>query len=336
MTALQKLAPGVLFATGLAIAAVWLAGLPWVMQTLHWSPLLIVILLGMAIASTTQLPEMLGPGIKWCQKPMLRIGVACLGIKLSLGALAEIGGPALIVVGITTAVGMAGGVWLAQRMGVERSLGLLLATGGAVCGASAIVAADSVVQAEHKDTAASLGIVTLWGTIGIVLYSLLSHVFSVGSFAYGLFCGATLHEVAQVVAASAAMGSDAQGTATVAKLARVALLAPIIFGLGLWLRRQGHSTGETKTPLLPWFVTAFLLLAALRTAAPSLGIESLLKTQVEPFVPFVLSIGMAGVGLQTGFGDLVKAGWRPVYLALIQWVLMIAVSVPLIMMLGHR
>src|SRR6185503_13041641 len=126
-------------------AAIALADLPWVKDHLHVSALLLVILLGMALASTAGLPAAAKPGVALAQRTLLRWGVAALGFRLGFGELIGIGAPALVVVVVSTFVAIVFGWWIAERLKVDHKLGLLLGVGGAICGASAIVAADSVV-----------------------------------------------------------------------------------------------------------------------------------------------------------------------------------------------
>lgn len=311
---MKKLAPGVGLCILLALLAVVIAELPWSKAHLRFSPLLIVILLGMAIGSTLSLPALFRDGVAYCQKPVLRLGVALLGIKLSLTKIVEIGGSALTVILIVTIVGFFVAVLLGRLVGLGQKPTLLLATGGSICGASAIVAADAVIQGENKDAAVSLAVVTLWGTVGIFLYPMLAHFLP---HTYGVFCGATLHEVAQVVAAA----GPAQDVATVTKLARVCLLAPTIIGLG-WFVKGSGAVADRKAGLVPWFLWAFLAMATLRTFAPQLGIEPQAKWFGDMVVPLVLSVGMAGVGLQTRLLEVIQAGWKPIVVGLLQWLTM--------------
>ncbi|MEQ1822287.1 MAG: putative sulfate exporter family transporter [Fimbriimonadaceae bacterium] len=288
------------------------------------SPLLIVIVLGMVIASLTTLPKTLDPGIALCQKPLLRWGVAGLGFKLSIQKLGEIGGPALLVVAISTTAALFFGWWVARKVGLNEKLSLLLGVGTGICGASAIVAADSVVNAEKEDTAVSLGVITFLGTLGILIYPLIGRALGLSKFVYGVWNGASLHEMAQVVAAGEAFG--ATETSTVAKLARICLLAPVVFGLGWYLRSKRGSSGEAKVPLVQWFLVAFVVIACIN----STGIISKELGKVLQDIDLaVLCVGMAGVGLKSDFRQIFKAGWNPVIAGFLQWIFLAGVSLAL-------
>ena len=308
--------PGLALTALLGFAALWLAELPWVKGTLHVSALLIVILLGMAWKTLAPLPAAAEPGIRLAQRPVLRWAVAGLGFRLSLPELWRIGAPALVVVTVSTLLALVVGWWIARRLGVSEKLGLLLGVGGAICGASAVVAADTVVQGEKRDAALALGIITLLGTIGIVLYPLLGRALGMSDFVYGVWDGASLHEMAQVVAAGFGLSEEAARVATVVKLARICLLAPVVLWLGWSLRHRHREAGRAKVAPVPWFLVLFVIFAVLNSTGwiPPAMLEGLRRADL-----WLLCVGMAGVGLQTGFGDLKDAGLKPIAAGALQW-----------------
>jgi uncharacterized integral membrane protein (TIGR00698 family) len=330
LKALASLLPGLLLTALLAWGAVVLADLPWVKSHLHVSALLLVILLGMAWRSLLPEPAFLQPGLRLAQRPVLRWAVAGLGFRLSLLDLWRIGAPALIVVVISSLAALAFGWWIARRLGVSEKLGLLLGVGGAICGASAVVAADSVVMGEKRDSAVALGVITLLGTIGIVLYPALHHLLGLSDFGYGVWDGASLHEMAQVVAAGSAVSEEALRVATVVKLARICLLAPVVLYLGWSLRHRHLAAGHAKVAPVPWFLVLFVVFAALgSTTWLSGGTLDLLRRADL----WLLCIGMAGVGLQTGLGDLRRAGLAPIAAGALQWLFLAAGSYGMIRLL---
>ncbi|HRI44460.1 MAG TPA: putative sulfate exporter family transporter [Fimbriimonadaceae bacterium] len=322
--ALGRHLPGLGLTVALAAVAVWLASTEFVDKRLHLSALLLVILLGMLVRSVVPLPEATTPGIRLAQRPILRWAVAGLGFKLSLGELIAIGAGPLVVVVVTTTGSLWFGWWFARRLGIGHKLGLLLGVGGAICGASAVVAADSVVQGERTDAAYSLGIITLLGTIGIVVYPVIAGWLDMTDFVYGVWNGASLHEMAQVVAAGYGVSERAAEVSTVVKLARICLLAPIVFYLAWNLRRHREATGEAKVSPVPWFLVLFVVFAAINSITWSFaGIDAETQKRVVEWAVridlWLLAIGMAGVGLQSGFRDLRGVGWRPVIVGVAQW-----------------
>ena len=322
-----ELLPGLLACLALAAGAValesWLAGIRWGARDLHLSPLLLVILLGMAWSSLARPAPILLPGIQLAQRPVLRWAVAGLGFRLSAPELLRIGAPALGVVVASTALALVVGHVAARRLRVPEKLGILLSVGGAICGASAVVAADTVVRGEKRDTAVALGVVTLLGTVGIVLYPVIGRGAQMGDFLYGVWDGASLHEMAQVVAAGFGLSDEAARVATVVKLARICLLAPVVFGLGWWLRKAHRDAGEARVSIVPWFLLLFVGFAVLNSTGllSQAWVEWLRRVDL-----WLLCVGMAGVGLQTGFQDIREAGWAPVLAGTAQWLVLASTS----------
>src|SRR5262245_39405627 len=323
MRALTPLLPGLLLCAALATLGFWLADQPWLKNTTHVSALLLVILLGMAWRSTLPEPAATVPGIRLAQRSVLRWAVAGLGFRLSLAELWRIGGPALIVVVASTFAALFAGWWVSRRLGVPEKLGVLLGVGGSICGASAVVAADSVVQGEHRDAAVALGIITLLGTIGIVLYPLLARALGIPEFVYGVWAGASLHEMAQVVAAGFGVSDEAARVATVVKLARISLLAPVVLYLSWSLRHRHLEAGKARVTPVPWFLVLFVAFAGLNSLSvvPAPWLDAIRRADL-----WLLCVGMAGVGLQTGFSELRSAGARPIAAAALQWVFLSTLS----------
>ena len=317
------LLPGLVASILLATIAFVLADQPFVRDTLHLGALLLVILLGMTWRTFAALPAAALPGVQLAQRPLLRWAVAGLGFRLSLGEIARIGGPALVVVLVSTLSTLAFGWWIARRLGVGEKLGILLGVGSAICGASAVIAADTVVQAEKQDSTLALAIITLLGTLGIVLYPWIGRAAGMGDFFFGVWDGASLHEMAQVVAAGATFSKAATGVATVVKLVRICLLAPIVFWLAWRMRANTGAAGVAKVSVVPWFLVLFVLFAAINSTG---WLPGPLVHQIQRADLWLLCVGMAGVGLQTSFADLRRAGWTPIAAGVAQWVFLAAVA----------
>jgi uncharacterized integral membrane protein (TIGR00698 family) len=317
--------PGILLCTALAALALRACDLSWVEETLHLSPLLLVILVGMVWRTAAGLPAVVAPGVKVAQKPILRWAVAGLGFRLSLAELWKVGPPALAVVVVSSVAALSFGVLLARWFGISRKQGILLSVGGAICGASAVVAADTVVRGEKQETAYALGVITILGTIGIVLYPLLHHVFGFSDSLYAVWDGASLPEMAQVVAAGDMVSAAVAEHATVVKLARICLLAPVVcyFAWSLRAQRREAEPGAVKVPVVPWFLGAFLVFVA----ANSTGwLDPDLLRWLQRADLWLLCIGMSGVGLQMSVAELRTAGPRPLLVGALQWMFLSALS----------
>merc|ERR1719487_1658226 len=195
--------------------------------------------------------EQLAPGVKFAKAKLLRLGIVLYGAKLTLQQILAIGLPGLLAdtftVVSTLYIGVKVGVGMLK---LERPLAALISMGAAICGCSAVVATQPVVEGESHEVAAAVGTVVLCGTVAMFLYPYLWQAVPMladNPRLMGIFTGATVHEIAGVVAAGNAMGPEVATTAIVTKLVRVALLAPTLLALSAWfpsLRRRDADTDD--------------------------------------------------------------------------------------------
>lgn len=309
--------PGLLLAAAGAAAALALG------EVVGVPPLLLAVLLGISLAATRALPAATTPGLRLAASRLLRIGVVLLGLRLSLGDVAALGGPSLAVVIAVVAATFVGTRRLGAALGVSPPLALLVATGFAICGASAIAAVQPLADAPEEDVAVAVGLVTLCGTLAVLLWPLLAGPLALGPVAYGRFTGASVHDVAQVVAAGSAGGPVALEAAVVVKLTRVALLAPLVAVLGLSLRGRhravdGRRPDARRMAPLPLFLVGFILAVVLRTAGviPPALLGAVRLTERVLFAAALFAIGTAVTPAR-----LRAAAGRPLVLGLASWAL---------------
>ena len=240
---------------------------------------------------------------------LLRVGVALLGLTIAIGELTALGLEGIAIAVATVAGTLAATIFVGRRLGVARDMAVLIATGSAICGASAIAAAKAVTTAREEDVAYAIGAVTALGTVAMLAVPLLAHtVFGLGDIAAGLWAGASIHEVAQVAAAGAAISPAALKAAMLIKLLRVVLLAPAIAALSVW---QG---GSPRLVTVPGFVLAFVALIAVRNVLP---VPAEAVDAAQSSSTLLLAAGLAGVGLHLHPRRLVSTGMRPLALAAI-------------------
>lgn len=162
-----------------------------------------------------------------------------------------------------------------------------------------------------------IGVSTL-STVAMILYPLISNLFGFDDHRAGVFIGATVHDVAQVVGAGYAISTEAGDTATVVKLMRVAMLLPVIVLVGLWARKRGgHGEGE-RPPLLPWFVTAFGALVVVNSIVP---MPEFVRDAGSTASRWCLVAAIAALGIKTHFRDIAEIGWKPVLLMILETLL---------------
>jgi len=232
--------------------------------------MLLALLLGLALNFLADEGTRTAPGIGFTARTVLRLGVALLGARISVEMLAALGGPAiaLVVAGVILTIGFA---LIASRF-VGRSWRFALLTGGsvAICGASAAMAIAAVLPRHEKserDLVFTVLCVTVLSTVAMILYPMLAQLFQFGARDSGVFLGGTIHDVAQVVGAGFSIGPEAGETATLVKLIRVSMLAPVVLCFSLVIRQKGLAelSEGRRPPLLPGFVVGFLVLAALNS-----------------------------------------------------------------------
>ncbi|MCO5066629.1 MAG: YeiH family protein [Rhizobiaceae bacterium] len=317
---------GVLIAALTAGAAFQLHELPGLAM---FSPMIVAVVIGIAYANIVGAPAHAKVGIVFCQKTLLRFAIVLLGFQLTLGQLSVIGisGAAIIVaVLLATFVCTLG---LGRLLGVERNLTCLIAAGTSICGASAIVATNAVIQAKEEDVAYSVACITLFGTIAMLGFPLLAPVLELNQQSFGIWAGASIHEVAQVVGAAFQNSQQAGEIATVAKLTRVVMLAPMVIALGLFVSRRASSRSDAPGVSVPWFALWFVAAMVFNSVVEiPQGIRNVLVITTT----ILLSIGLAALGLQTNVAAIRRQGVKPLLLAFFAFVFIASISLALLKM----
>jgi uncharacterized integral membrane protein (TIGR00698 family) len=318
---LRALAPGAAVCFGIAAGSVALRDATGIAAL---SPVVVALLAGIALRAALGLPQSWRPGTSFAVRPVLRAAIVLLGLQVTLGQLWSLGPGALALAVVVVAATLPFTIWLGARLGVDPALSQLIGTGTAICGASAIVAANQVARARPEDVAYALTIITLFGTAGLVLLPVLAAPLGLDATGYGLWAGSALHEVVQAVGAAAAGGPVAAETGTVAKLARVALLAPAVLALGWWVQREKAPQGDAgvKAPV-PWFAFGFLGMVVVA----STGLVPQFVTHSSRFlVPLMLAASVAALGLGTDLRAVRARGLRPLLLGLLATLFIAALS----------
>jgi uncharacterized integral membrane protein (TIGR00698 family) len=325
---LQRYGPGVALTLLLAIASTFLAKLPYASVM---GPLTMALILGIGWRATSGLPERAGPGTSISGKKLLRLGIVLMGVRLNFALIAQ-AGPKVVALDLAIIVfGIVGIYWLTQKFGVSKKLGMLLAVGTSICGASAVAAAAPVTKADEDDVGLAVAMCGILGTAGVLIYVLAAPVLALTTAQLAVLSGSTLHEVAQVMAASFSWGEAAGDMGTLVKLTRVVFLAPTLIVLGI-LQGGGKMTFSLKEPPIPWFVIGFLAMGAVNTFGVfSPAIASLL-TQASVFL---MTMAMGAMGLHTDLGMIRRTGMRALaagfvgfgFLAVLSWSLIHALHI---------
>lgn len=312
---------GILLMALFACAAFYIGEVD-MMKAISFSPMIIGIILGMLYANSLRnnLPETWTPGIVFCSKRILRIGIILYGFKLTFQDITAVGLPAIIIDAIVVIVTILLGVFVGRLLKMDRSIALLTACGSAICGAAAVMGVDGAIRPKPYKTAVSVATVVIFGTLSMFLYPILyrAGIFDMPADQMGIFAGSTIHEVAHVVGAGNPMGPEISDSAIIVKMIRVMMLVPVLLVIAFFVARDVENredgSGEKTKIQVPWFAIMFLLVICFNSL-------DLLPASVVSFITtldtFLLTMAMTALGAETSIEKFKKAGFKPFLLAAI-------------------
>lgn len=319
---------GLSIAVSLAVAARVLA------STLMVNEVAIAVMGGLVIANATPVGTGAAPGVAYATRQLLRAGIVLLGAQLSFAAVLTAGLSALGLVVALVFVTLVGILLAARALRLDPRLGLLVAVGTAICGNTAILATAPIVKARGRDVSVAVATITLFGTAAVFVYPALGLLLDLDPKLFGVWAGTAVNDTSQVVAAGFAYGEEAGQVATVVKLTRNTLLAPVLVLVVVWCARRSDGAEASRgsaarlREALPLFVLGFLAMALLNTLgvldASPLG--GRLPHVLADAGRFLVLVALAGVGLSTRLRPLREVGVRPIGLGLAGGVLLSALS----------
>ncbi|MBD5296629.1 MAG: YeiH family putative sulfate export transporter [Bacteroides sp.] len=313
---------------GLFACAAFYIGSAQIFKELSLSPMIIGIVLGMLYANSLRnhLPETWVPGIQFCSKKLLRLGIILYGFRLTFQDILNVGTAGIVIDAIVVTVTILGGVWLGKLLKMDRDIALLTSVGSGICGAAAVLGAESTIQTKPYKTAVAVATVVIFGTLSMFLYPIAYRLgfLELDASQMGIYAGATLHEVAHAVGAGNAMGEEVAAVAIIVKMIRVMLLIPVLFVLGYWVaqraRKSGSQAGGGKVAV-PWFALGFLAVIMFNSL-------NLLPAQaisiIEYIDTFLLTMAMVALGAETSIDKFKKAGAKPFVLAFLLYIWLLA------------
>lgn len=309
---------------GLFSCAAFYIGSAQVFVDLSFSPMIIGIILGMLYANSLRnhLPETWVPGIQFCSKKILRLGIILYGFRLTFQDVVNVGIAGILIDAIVVTVTIIGGVYIGKLLKMDKDIALLTSVGSGICGAAAVLGAESTIQTKPYKTAVAVATVVIFGTISMFLYPIAyrSGILNLSPNEMGIYAGSTLHEVAHAVGAGNAMGDEISNVAIIVKMIRVMLLVPVLFILGYWVATQANkgNTNNTKGKIaIPWFAVGFLVVIGFNSF--DLLPLNIVNT-INYIDTFLLTMAMVALGAETSIDKFKKAGAKPFILALILYV----------------
>src|SRR5215469_2267485 len=303
---------GVAVCMAASLAAWWSAKLGW-NQKLQLSPLTLAIVAGMAAGNTMRwsLLEKVLPGLRFCQQKLLRLGIVLYGIRLTVGDLSKLGPRALMLDITVISCVLVIGYFVGTRwLGLDRDTALLVSAGSGICGAAAVLATDRVIDSESHKVSVAVATVVLFGTVAMFLYPALYPFTGFSERQFGVYTGATVHEVAQVLAAGRAVSQGASDVAVITKMMRVLLLAPVLVIISRW--RHGRGTRSRGHIRFPWFVAGF---GAVIAAQSLVHLPRAARADLIDLDTVLLASAMFALGMGTRWHQLKTTGTRPLLLA---------------------
>jgi uncharacterized integral membrane protein (TIGR00698 family) len=291
------------------------------------SPYVVALLLGIALANVGAVPAVANEGARIAQRRLLRLGVVLLGFQVSVSEVASIGVTGLVAVTVIVVTTFLVTRRLARALGLSEQLAVMLGAGFAICGASAVAAMDEITDASDEEVTFAIALVTICGTVAVIVLPLLAGPFGLSSREFGAWVGASVHDVAQVVAAAGQHGVTALHSAIVVKLTRVALLVPLVAIVGRtagWRTRRATVDDASSTvdaaprkrgaSPLPVFMVGFL--AAVGVASTGVFTASQLAF-LKTLQTLCFTAALAALGMHVRVSRLRGIGWAGVAVGVI-------------------
>ena len=293
------------------------------------SPMIIGIVLGMVYANSLRmhLPDTWVPGIQFCSKKILRLGIILYGFRLTFQDVVAVGTAGIVIDAIVVTVTIIGGYWLGKLLRMDRDIALLTSIGSGICGAAAVLGAEATLRTKPYKTAVAVATVVIFGTLSMFLYPIAyrAGILDLSPVQMGIFGGSTLHEVAHAVGAGNAMGGEIANVTVIVKMIRVMMLVPVLLVLAWWVAASrksvavaegGEAAGKSKIAV-HWFALGFLAVIAFN----SFDLLPAAVVDVINYIDtFLLTMAMAALGAETSFDKFKKAGAKPFILAFLLYV----------------
>ncbi|GAB4223239.1 MAG: YeiH family protein [Gammaproteobacteria bacterium] len=317
---------GILFTCLFALSSYYLASFHWVIAK-GISPLVIAIVLGMLYGSTLRhhLPHEWSPGIQFVSKRILRLAIILYGFRLTFQQVAMVGLEGFVldvlIVSLTLLFGTFAGTKLFK---LDRDTSILISSGSAICGAAAVLATEGLLKSEPHKAAVAIISVVLFGTTAMFLYPFMQQAgwLNLDNIHYGIYAGATIHEVAQVLVAGTQITPNTGEIAVIVKMTRVMLLAPALIVIGLYLVRSTQDITQHKMSLnIPWFAVMFIVVVGFNSLHL---LPNILVSIINHADTFLLTLAMAALGIETNFAKVKQIGLKPLYLSLFLFIWLIA------------
>lgn len=317
---------------GIALSGVIALAVSFVAERLGGPAMLYALLFGMAF-NFLSTDVRFAPGIRFASRNILRVGVTLLGLRITTTDVVSLGWPVVVLVFAGVLATILVGTLIGRSCKLNSSHAILSAGAVAICGASAALAIASVLPRydnHERDTILTVASVTALSTLAMVLYPVFVTFLGYDNTTAGVFLGATIHDVAQVVGAGYIVSPETGEISTLVKLMRVSCLVPVVFAISLAFRRQ-HAADERKEPMLPWFLIAFIVLVGINSAG---WVPHAFIVQMSTLSSACLVAAVAALGVRTSLQSLAVVGPAPIAVMVLQTLFLAAFIVSGLYFLG--
>jgi uncharacterized integral membrane protein (TIGR00698 family) len=314
---------GLLIVTVLSIAAIFVSKIDAV-ASLGFSPLVIGIVIGIVYANTirNRVPEEYQKGVVFSAKKILRAAIVLYGFRITFQEIYDVGLDGILISTIIVVTTFAIGTFVGMKIfKLDRDTSMLTAAGSSVCGAAAVLATEPVLKAEPYKSAVAVSTVVFFGTISMFLYPIIysSGILDMDLGEFGIYVGATIHEVAQVVAVGGAYGDEAANNAVIVKMTRVMLIAPMLIILGVIISlffTKADTSGKHKI-VIPWFAVGFVAVSGIYSMhiIPNEYVKYIVDIDT-----FMLTMAMTALGMETAVEKFKNVGLKPLYVAFVMFI----------------
>ena len=283
----------------------------------------VALLCGIVLANIGLDSSWAKPSLNFASSQLLKVGVALIGFRLTFSEILEIGSLSGVLVIISVVfVSFFLIRWIGEKASLSKPLTLLLAAGFPICGISAIAAVKPLSGADDEETGYAVGLITIFGSISILFFSILHLIFDIEMNTLGWWIGLSVHDTSQVVAAASTISESSLDSAMVVKMGRILLLAPMLLMISFVKRREIQGSEKKRFPV-PIFIIGFAVAAALGSA--NVFSTSFLDS-IDTVRTFLITAAMFGLGSGIRLISIKDLGVKPLRVGFIAWITVLVLA----------
>lgn len=283
------------------------------------------IILGIIINNIIIIPKKYEAGIKFSSKKILHYSIVVLGFTLSFQSIGVIGWKSLPIIIVTLCAAFLAVFLLMKILKINEHLSILIGVGTAICGGSAIAATSPVIKAKESEVAFAISTIFLFNLLAVFIFPPLGHIMHMSQSAFGYFGGTAINDTSSVIAATSNYGKTALETGAVVKLTRTLMIIPVVlFFTYRTIRKEREAKTDTSiAKIFPWFIVWFVVASLISII---FNFSPMVISFFQQVSLFLITMAMAGIGLNVNFNQFKQAGFKPVLLGLVTWIVVIVTS----------